>query len=386
MSRKTVEKNIAYDDATKKYYVNMDYGKDPKTKKRVKKTKTFESKRDAKKALREFEANKTKNLLALPTIYTVETWMNHWLEVIVSPKCRESTIYGYRNIIDNHISPYFGDTKLQELSVEDIDEYFLYLKETKNLSTNTRRKHYDLLKSALKSAQKKREISYNPIDDAEKPDKVINEQNVYTIDQLKKLFEIVENHRMEVCVKLAGYCGLRREEIDALKWRNVYLQDKYMVIAEGRTQAGSKIVEGLPKSDNSVRKIAIPDDLATALTKEKSKQERNKEFFGDAYNDGDFVVAWDDGRPYRPNYLSGLFKKLLADNNLPHLRLHDLRHTFASVANLLGVSIYEISKILGHSNVLITDKQYTHLFDVTHRQNINLVAENINKDNNKKRQ
>ena len=67
------------------------------------------------------------------------------------------------------------------------------------------------------------------------------------------------------------------------------------------------------------------------LSKEKVKQEKNKEYLGDLYEDSGYVVVRDDGKPYRPNYLSGKFKKLIDDNELPELTLHGLRHTFASV-------------------------------------------------------
>jgi len=78
---------------------------------------------------------------------------------------------------------------------------------------------------------------------------------------------------------------------------------------------------------------------------------------------------------YRPNYLSDLFKKTVTDNNLPPIRLHDLRHTFASVANELGVGLYDISKALGHSQIGTTSEIYTHMFDKTHKKTISKVAD-----------
>jgi integrase len=92
-----------------------------------------------------------------------------------------------------------------------------------------------------------------------------------------------------------------------------------------------------------------------------------------------YVIAWEDGKPYRPNYLSDLFKKIIDDNKLPYLKLHDLRHTFASVANDLGVSLFDISKALGHSQVGTTSGIYTHTFDKTHKKAISKIADEFEK-------
>lgn len=86
-------------------------------------------------------------------------------------------------------------------------------------------------------------------------------------------------------------------------------------------------------------------------------------------------MAWENGEPYRPNYLSDLFKKIIDDNKSPPLRLHDMRHSFCSIANDLGVSIYDISKALGHSQVGTTTQIYTHLLDKTHEKAISKIAD-----------
>ena len=82
----------------------------------------------------------------------------------------------------------------------------------------------------------------------------------------------------------------------------------------------------------------------------------------------------EDGRPFRPNYLSELFGKFLADNDLPKIVLHELRHTFASLSNQAGIPAYNIGKALGHSTPATTQKIYTHLLDQTHTQAVEGVA------------
>ena len=82
----------------------------------------------------------------------------------------------------------------------------------------------------------------------------------------------------------------------------------------------------------------------------------------------------EDGKPFRPNYLSELFSKFLADNDLPKIVLHELQHTFASLSNQAGIPAYNIGKALGHSTPATTQKIYTHLLDQTHTQAVEGVA------------
>ena len=82
----------------------------------------------------------------------------------------------------------------------------------------------------------------------------------------------------------------------------------------------------------------------------------------------------EDGKPFRPNYLSELFSKFLADNDLPKIVLHELRHTFASLSNQAGIPSFNIGKALGHSTPATTQKIYTHLLDRTHTQAVEGVA------------
>ncbi|MCX7748699.1 MAG: tyrosine-type recombinase/integrase [Clostridia bacterium] len=353
----------------------MDYGKDS-TGKRVKTTKTFEKKKDAQAALKNFEADKTKGTLVFPSTITVENWLTYWLNDIKSIQCEETTLYGYRNIINNHLINCLGSYKLQELSPSIINKYFKKKKE-EGLSNNTIRKHYDLLKDVLKHAVNEDKVLKNPLDKIEPIKTQKNEMNFYSIEQLKTLFTVVENDRMEIVVKLAGMLGLRREEIAGLKWLNIDLENKIVTIAEARTQAGKKTIEKGTKNRSSHRILHIPDEIVSLLKGIKDKQDQQKDLLGDAYMDEGYIMAWENGEPYRPNYLSDLFKKIIDDNKLPPLRLHDLRHTFASIANDLGINLYDISKALGHSQVGTTSQIYTHMFDKTQKKAISKIADVI---------
>ncbi len=372
MARKTVEKNIAYDDVKKKYYVNMDYGIDANGK-QIKKSKTFGKLSDARKALKEYEADKTKGTLTIPKTITLKEWLEYYMLDIVKNNRAETTIYGYKNIINNHILPALGDIQIQQLKPQQIQKYYSILSK-KKLSNNTIRKHHDFLKTSLNLAVKQDILLRNPVDRVEAPKVSQNEIDFYSPNDLKQLFILIEGNRLEVVVKLAGYLGLRREEICGLKWDSIDFENKEITIKDARTMAGSTIVEKETKNKSSTRTLHMADDLIELLKYEQVKQQEAKEFYKGAYDDNGLVVVWDNGKPYRPNYISELFTKFIKDNSLPKLTLHGLRHTFATVANSLGVSLYDIGKALGHSTPSTTGKVYTHMLDSTHEDTMTKIA------------
>lgn len=376
MSRVIIEKNIYYDDEKELYYVYMDYGKD-KSGKRIRKQPTFKTKSEAKKALKNFEADKTKGKLIIPDIRNVAEWLNYWYDAISKNNNEESTNYGYKNIINKHLIPSLGKTKLQKLTPKDIQDYY---NEKMNdpehpLSSNTVKKHHVLLKTAFSLAVTQDVLSSNPVDKVIPPKFVRPNRKYYDIETMKKLFNAVKGTRLECAVWIAGFTGIRRSELCGLKWSAIDFTNRIINIDFTRVNVGSNIIEkDRTKNESSTRKISINDELIGVLRREKAKQEENKELLGKCYIQSEYVITMEDGKPFRPNYLSELFKKFINDNDLPEITLHGLRHSVASVANQAGVNLYNISKILGHSTTGTTSKIYTHLFDETQAESMNAIA------------
>jgi integrase len=379
MARKVVEKNIAYDDIKEKYYVNLDYGKE-ESGKRNKHSPSFSKLSDARKVLKQFEADKVKGTLLKPKATTLKEWLESWMENNIKPYKEETTVHGYENIINKHIIPALGKMPIQKLSAQQIQKYYTTLLTEKHLLPSTVKKHHELLKTALNVAVKQDVLIKNPVDKVDAPKNTNREAKCYTTDELNMLLDLVKNDRLEIVVYLAAFAGLRREEISGLKWENVDFENRFMTIKEVKTMAGGEIINKKPKNDSSTRQLFIVDELLDALNREKNRQEENKAYLQSEYINSGLVVAWPNGKEYRPNYISELFTKFLKDNNLRKIVLHELRHTFASIANLSGASLYDISKALGHSTTSTTGKIYTHMFDNTKKDTMMKVSDSITKN------
>lgn len=373
MARKKVERGIAFDDVRKKYYVTMDYGKDEEGK-RHKKCMTYSNVTSARRALRMFEAERASQMIVLPSKLTLGDWLEQWMEEVITPNRAETTVYGYRKIIENHLDPILGDIVLQELKPRDIQHYYARLKADKELSANTIRHHHDLLISCLRTAVKHDLILRNPAERVDPPRTMTNEARFYTAEDLSILYRAVEGTWLETVVKLAGCLGLRREEICGLRWTSVDFKNRRIHIREARTAAGSSVVQKETKNRSSSRTLYMTDEIRDVLRREQRRQMANRTALGAEYLDSGFVTVTSHGEAQSPNLVSLAFTRVIRREGLPEITLHGLRHTFATIASAQGVPLFDIGKALGHSTPATTGKIYTHLLDQTHAPTLAKVA------------
>lgn len=367
---------MAYGSITQrgdKYRVCFDYGIDREGR-RVRKYRTFDTKRDATHAFNEHKVKMDKGTQVLPSEYTFAQWLDYWYKDIILPQIEETTAYGYRGMIENYLKPQLGEIRLQKLTARDIQQYYTWLMDEKKLSPNTVIKHHNLLTNTLNAAERQEYITKNPMRAVSPPKKRQREAKFYTPEQLGILLDKAVGTRLELPVFICAYLGLRRGELCGLRWSDVDLEHKTITIENTRTQAGKKEIEKGTKTASSTRTLYLPDTLCDMLKAAKENQQACRAEYKNAYDDNDYVVVMEDGRPFRPNYLSELFGKFLADNGLPKIVLHELWHTFASLSNQAGIPAYNIGKALGHSTPATTQKIYTHLLDQTHTQAVEGVA------------
>lgn len=358
----------------KKFRITLELGKDSSGK-RIRQYVTASTEAEAKKLLSEFEYNQQRNMLVQPSKMKVVEFLDHWMENYVKYNCEETTEYGYRNIIYKHVVPYLGNIELQKLQPAHIQQYYKYLLEEKGLSPNTVHKHHANIRKALDYGLKQQFVYRNVADAVSLPRKEKFEGQSYTREQLNTLLEKVRDTKIELPIFLAGYLGLRREEIVGMKWKCIDLEQRVIYINEVRVSAGKKVITKTPKTDKSQRSLYITDELYKILIKNKVLQDEYKEMLGNEYVNTGYLYAHNNGKPYKVNYITDQFKGFLEKHGLPRIRLHDLRHTFASILYDEGVDLKAISEALGHSDLGTTNKIYTHRFDKTHKNTVNVISD-----------
>ena len=186
MARKTVERNISYDDQRKLYYVSMDLGKD-QAGRRIKRYQTYRTLYAARMGLRNFLTHRAEEWRTPRHELTLADWLESWMDNIVRPTRAETTVYGYQKIIDNHLVPALGDIPLLKLTPMDIQQYYIQVQQNASLSSNTLRRHHDLLSSSLRSAVRQDKLLLSPMDRVEPPRAQPKEASYYRPERRKQL-------------------------------------------------------------------------------------------------------------------------------------------------------------------------------------------------------
>ena len=385
MARVKVEDNIQFDDVRKLYYVTLSHGKDINGK-RVRETKTFSNKREAVKYRNEHkDDNKGVSWQSAPVNMTLAEYGEYFFENCLTGRS-PTTIYGYKQLWSNHIIPALGSFKIAKITPQNISRYYTQVSVKKKLSSNTLRKHHDLLNLVLGKAVKEGVIKLSPMTSVDPPEINKREAESYTAEQIVALIEAAKTSQIYVAVMLGIHLGLRRGEICGLTWDNINLERRIVNINTTMTSAGTDVIIKSVKTKNSLRNLHINDDLYTILLEEKSKQENQKEALGEAYSDYGYVFCWEDGIPYRPNYLSDRFTHLITTSNLPQITLHGLRHSWVSLGIDEGVPTFVISRNAGHASQAVTDEIYAHKLRVVDERPTTAIMtalERVRKDKKK---
>lgn len=156
--------------------------------------------------------------------------------------------------------------------------------------------------------------------------------------------------------------GLRRGELAALRWENVDFEKKIIHICENRVHGADEVITKTPKSAAGNRKITVGNDVMAVLAQAKLDYFSDKAAFGSGFCDSGYVIHKTDGKPYHPDSLTKKWARFVETNGLEHIRLHDLRHTHASLLIDMGCTPLLVAERLGHKRVQTTMDTYSHLY------------------------
>lgn len=339
----------------------------------------FETKGNKKRA-EQFLRDKIKeyelkgNVLQTDMLFSdyVLQWLN-----LAKLRLDESTYQSYKFVANAHIVPYFSNSKitLDKLTRNDLQMYVNHKYENGRrdgkggLSAKSVKSHMVLIKQALKEAVKSNLIVSNPSDYIVLPKIKKFESSFYTVNQLKELFVLIESEPLYPLIYITAVFGLRRSEVLGLKWDSINFDNNTLTIKHTVVGEGKIIAKDSTKNTASYRSYPISEDVKSMLLCLMLNKEKNKMFFGNEYNANDYVFCWDNGNPYKPDYISRHFKQILIKYNLPVIRFHDLRHSCASLLVSNGFTLKDIQEWLGHADIQTTANIYAHL-DTERKANI----------------
>ena len=299
------------------------------------------------------------------------SYITQWLEVLkhsISP----TTYDAYKMTLNAHILPYFEKKKLKVAEVTpSIVQQYVGFKLKNGLSPNTVRKHLANISKCLDSPVKQNIIAHNPTKRIEWPKKErYTGAKHYNERQIEQLLECSKGDPLEIVLLLTLFYGLRRSEVLGLKWDAVNFEEKTIAIKHTVIRVGKMThKQDRTKNDSSYTQFPIPEKILMELKKLRKHQLELKSLQPNDYHDSGYICTKANGELLRPDYISQHFALLLKNNNMPHIRFHDLRHSSASYLKFLGFDLKDIQTWLRHKDIQTTMNLYTHL-DMESKSNI----------------
>lgn len=296
---------------------------------------------------------------------TVGEYLADWLES--KRDLRPGTRVTFSGHIEKHIVPLVGHVKLTKLRAQHIDRMMVAVREgdekagRKPVGVATSRRVFATLRSALNSAVKKKLLNYNPCAGVELEQEHRGRATAWNAEQARKFLAAAEGDRLAALFRLMLHRGLRRGEAIALRWSDVDLAARTVTVSQSASLVRGEVVIGRPKTAGSARVVSIGRDLVDALKAHRVGQNAERLAWAGAYDENNYVFAREDGTIERPDRVSGVFKAIASAAKLPAIRLHDTRHTAASLALESGASMKEVQDMLGHSTYALTADTYSHV-------------------------
>jgi len=299
---------------------------------------------------------------------TISEWLDTWYEQYVCTNLRKTTASNYQRKIAK-IKKVIGDKMIKKVTTTDIQRMYNYLKQYGSnnngvLADSTVRGIHMLLHEAMDVAVKAHMIVKNPTDNTTVPKPNYKGIQVFDEKQLNIFIDAIEKEPLWYDFFYTEITtGLRKGEICGLRWEDINFETGIIKISHALSVVDGEIIFGETKTDNGHRIFKLPHK--TRLLLERRKQYAVTEWVFPSFRNPDQALS--------PSTAYHKFKDILRNAELPSIRFHDLRHTFATHAIMVGVDEKTLSRLLGHENASFTLDTYTHVTNDMSKQAATVV-------------
>jgi integrase len=314
-----------------------------------------------------------------PSRQPLADYLREWLPAIRST-VRPGTWNSYRTNLEKHVIPRVGHVSLQRLGAEHLNRLYSELLESGRcdgrggLSPRTVRYTHTILHRALRDAMRWGRLSRNVADLADAPRGRAPEMKTWRSDELRKFLEHAREDRLFTAWLLLAATGLRRGELLGLRRDDIDLEAGRLVVRQSLMSVSGKPAMSAPKTQKSRRGLSLDPVTVAAIRSHRAAQARERLAWGDGYHDQGLVFTRENGTPVRPDSFSRRFQQLARDIGLPVICVHDLRHTYASIALTAGTHPKVVADRLGHSTTGTTLDTYSHVVQSLEEQDAEQVA------------
>ena len=361
----------------------------------AKHTKTVHcTKKEAEVELAKFVTKVQSRMVADGKSMTFAEFTEIWKRDYGSKELAPTTYARYLGILNTRILPYFSKFKLDKIKPTDIMKFYDMLENdtqirrlknnkgerlTKPLSQKTILEHHRLLRAMLHKAVYWQLIVNNPAERVQPPKARKPKRKYYDDEQCKILLENLETQEIKykVAIIITIFTGVRLGELMGLEWDDIDFRNGIISINKASQYLSEKgVFTKDPKTESSIREVAIPDFVVSLLEQYKLWYDEQKSFCGELWTDSNRLFVQSDGKPMHPSSISKWFVKYVGTIGLPVINFHGLRHTNASLLVAQNVDIAVVSARLGHAQISTTLDFYVHPL-LSHNRKAGYALENL---------
>lgn len=364
------------------YGYRLDLSPDPATgRRRQEHRQGFRTKREAEAGLDERLASVRAGETVSRSTATLGDFLDEWLLGQTS-RLKETTWESYRVVVDR-INSRIGKVKLQALTPLELERFYRLLGESggrtgRPLAVKTIRNTHTVLRKALADAERLGLVLRNPAATAKPPADQPKEQKTWGSDDLVEYLDAIKGDRLFGLYVLLATTGMRRGEALGLRWVDLDLDGAQLHIVQTLTSVNYQPVFTSPKTKRSRRLLYLDLETVKLLRTHRVRQREERLAAGPAWNGEHELVFCDElGGTLNPEWVSRDFRSKVRKAMVRDIRLHDLRHTYATLALKGGVHPKVVSERLGHATVGITLDLYSHVTPAIGRDAADVVAASI---------
>lgn len=345
------------------WQVTVELPRDPITGKRRQKLITADTKNEAEGLAAQMLASIVSGGFSEASAkkLTVSEYLARWLdstEGSIQPMSRRR----YGDLMRLHVSPFVGSLQLSKLSPLDLQRLYADRLTTGGLSTTTVSNIHVVLHRALKQAVRWGLLTRNVTEAVDPPRKANPTCVTWNKGQTNAFLAVADGDEWAALWRLALFTGMRRGEILGLRWEDVDLGRGTLAVKRTLSRGAEGGYElRQPKTAAGRRSIALPKSVVASLQQHRVKQLEGRLGMGAAYNDRGLVFANPLGEHLHPNTLALRFNRLIVQAGVPRIRIHDLRHTSATLMLANGEHPKIVQERLGHTDVSMTLNRYSHV-------------------------
>ncbi len=337
----------------------------------------FRTKKEAQTALNEALSSVQHGTYVAPSRQTVAEFLSLWIEGVKS-ELAITAWSNYRMVVNFYIVPHLGSKRLTELTPVQIKAWHTKLlehgrKDGSGLSSRSVQLAHRVLHRALADAVRWNLLMVNPASRVKAPRANSAEMQAWTAEEAVRFLGGVADTRLLALWIVALHTGLRRGELAGLRWKDIDVGGATLTVAQQRTTADYAVVVMAPKA-KSQRQLQLAPATIAALEAHRKRQRIERVAAGPAWENTGYVFVNELGQPYHPSRLREMFEKDCIRVGVPAIRLHDLRHTMATLALQAGVHPKIVQEQLGHSAINVTLDIYSHVPQAVKREAAGKIA------------